>query len=232
MNQILLVVLWCTVSYLIGSILFAIPITKIAIGKDIRQIGNKNPGTSNTMRNVGKVAGILTAVLDITKGIVPIVLARSYFLKGEGFNDWFFLYLIGMAAILGHCRPFWNKLKKGGGGMGTAVGVSAFFVPVEFAIAIILGVLVTYLFMKEAEFKFGRWSMMFAAVMLPFLILIINSFVHISLFAHISLGGHSSGIIVGAFCLLIELFLLNSYDLFHWINNPKDKVNSQWKDMN
>lgn len=232
MNQIFLLVLWCAVSYLFGSILFAIPITKIAIGKDIRKIGNKNPGSSNTMRNAGKMAGTLTAILDITKGIVPIVLARIYFLKGDGFNDWFFLYLIGMAAILGHCRPFWNKLKKGGGGMGTAVGVCAFFVPVEFAIAIILGVLVAFIFMKEAEFKFGRWSMMFAAVILPFLVLIINPFVHISLFAHISLGGHSVGIMVGAFCLLVELFLMNSYELFHWLKNPKDKVNPLRKGEN
>ena len=232
MEQNLLVFLWCIVSYLIGSILFAIPITKFAIGKDIRKIGNLNPGTSNTMRNAGKIAGILTAILDITKGMIPIVIARIYLLKGDGFYDWFFLYLIGMSAVLGHCRPFWNKFKKGGGGMGTAVGVNCFFAPLEFSIAIILGVLIAFTFLKGAKFKFGRWVMMFASVIFPLLLLFINPFVNISFFSHISFGGHSTGIIAGSFCLLLELFILNSYDLFYWLRSPKNNLNTHRRGTN
>jgi acyl phosphate:glycerol-3-phosphate acyltransferase len=227
MNKYILLAICVLVSYLIGTILFAIIITKIAKGKDIRKIGNTNPGASNVMRSVGPVAGVLTAVLDIVKAIVPIIIARIFFFKGDSFFDWIALFLIGMAAILGHCRPFWNGFKKGGGGMGSAVGVCAFFVPVEFAIAFLIGIFIAFTFMKKAEFKFGRWTMMFAAVLNPFVVLVLNKLVNIPLFAHISIGGHSNGIVVGAFLLLLELFWLNSYELFHWMKNPEDKVNPE-----
>lgn len=227
MNQYLLLAISVAVSYLIGTILFAIIITKIATGKDIRKMGNTNPGSSNVMRNVGKAAGYSTAILDIAKALVPIIIARIFLFKGDSFFDWISLYLIGMAAILGHCRPFWNGFKKGGGGMGSAVGVCAFFVPIEFAVAILIGIFIAYTFMKNAEFKFGRWAMTFAAVANPFVVLILNLLVSVPLFWHFSIGGHSNGIVVGAFLLLIELFLLNSYELFHWLKNPEDKNNPE-----
>jgi glycerol-3-phosphate acyltransferase PlsY len=134
-----------------------------------------------------------------------------------------------MAVILGHARPFWNRFKKGGGGMGTAVGVSAFFVPVEYALAIIFGFVVVYVFMKDAEFKFGRWTMMFSAVFLPFIVLLTSLTLNIPLIAHFSIGGHGNGVIVGAFSLLILMFILNSYELFHWLKDPKDKVSPERK---
>ena len=131
MNPYFLLAICLVASYLIGSILFAVIITKIAIGKDIRTIGNLNPGTSNVMRNVGPAAGVLTALLDIGKALVPIIIAYIFFFPLKTEFDGLALYLIGMANILGHCRPFWMGFKKGGGGMGAAVGVTAFFVPVE-----------------------------------------------------------------------------------------------------
>jgi len=229
MNQYLLLLICVVVSYLIGCILFAMIITKIATGKDIRKMGNTNPGASNVMRNVGPVAGVLTTILDIAKALVPIIIARIFFFKGDTFFDWISLYLIGMAAILGHCRPFWNGFKKGGGGMGSAVGVCAFFVPFEFAIALLIGVFIAFTFMKKAEFKFGRWSVAFAALVNPFVVLLLGKLVNIPLFWHFSIGGHNDGVIVGAFLLLVELFLLNSYELFHWLKNPKDKKNPERK---
>ena len=229
MNPYLLLAICLVVSYLIGSVLFAYIITKIFTGKDIRTFGNTNPGTSNVMRNVGPVAGVLTAVLDIGKALVPIIIARIYFFPLATEFDWLALYLIGMAAILGHCRPFWMGFKKGGGGMGSAVGVSAFFVPIEFAVAILIGVFIAFTFMKKAEYKFGRWSMMFAAVATPFVVLATSLLLNVKLFWHFTIGGHGWGVIVGAFILLAELFWLNSYELFHWLKDPKDKVNPERK---
>ncbi|MEX1307369.1 MAG: glycerol-3-phosphate acyltransferase [Eubacteriales bacterium] len=229
MNPYFLLAICLIASYLIGSILFAVIITKIAIGKDIRKIGNTNPGSSNVMRSVGPVAGVLTALLDIAKALVPIIIARIYFFPLTAEFDWLALYLIGMAAILGHCRPFWMGFKKGGGGMGSAVGVTAFFVPVEFAVAILIGTFIAFTFMKNAEFKFGRWSMTFAAVLNPFVVWAASSALDIKLFWHFSIGGHGWGVIIGAFLLLVELFWLNSYELFHWLKDPKDKVNPERK---
>lgn len=229
MNQYFLLAVNLIVSYQIGGILFAIIITKLFTGKDIRQMGNNNPGSSNTKRSVGTAAGILVSVLDIAKAIIPIIIARTFFFKGDTTFDWIALYLIGMAVILGHCRPSWNGFKKGGGGMGSAIGVSAFFVPFEFALAIILGLIIAYTLMKNAEFKFGRWTFAFAALLVPLILLITNQFLNIPIFAHISIGGHNQGIVIGAFLLLAELLILNSYELIHWFKNPKDKVNPKRK---
>jgi len=229
MNPYLLLAICLIVSYLFGSVLFAYIITKIVTGKDIRKIGNTNPGASNTMRNVGPVAGVATALLDIAKAVVPIVIAKAFFFKGTQEFDWLALYLIGMAAVLGHCRPFWMGFKKGGGGMGSAIGVTAFFVPAEYALALLLGILIAFTFMKNAEFKFGRWSVSFAAVLNPIIVLITSLTVNIPLFWHFSIGGHGWGIVVGAFLLLVELFWLNAYELFHWMKDPKDKVNPERK---
>ena len=111
--------------------------------------------------------------------------------------------------------------------MGSAVGLYAFFMPVEFAFAMIIGVIVSYTLMKRAQFKFGRWTMMFASVANPFIVLIVNQILDIPLFWHISIGGHSNGVVIGAFLLLIELVLLNLYELRHWLRDPKDKVNPE-----
>ena len=158
MNQYVLLTLSCIVSYFVGTILFAIIVTKIVTGKDIRKVGNTNPGTSNVTKNIGPVAGVITGLLDILKALILIIIARIFLFKGDSFFDWIALYLIGMFVILGHCRPFWNNFKKGGGGVGSSVGVCAFFTPVEFAISIIIGTIITYVFMKNANYKFGRWS--------------------------------------------------------------------------
>ncbi len=225
MNKYITLALFIIAGYFIGSILFAYIITKIATGKDIRKIGNKNPGASNTMRNVGPVAGILVTVFDMLKALVPLAAARLLFFKGDSVFDWIALFLIGMAAVLGHCRPFWMGFEKGGGGMATTIGVWAFFVPVEFVVSLILGTIIAFVFMRNAEFKFGRWAQVFGIILTPFVIIIINQIANISLFWHISIGGHSIGIIIGAFLLLIEMFALNAYELFHWLKDPRDMVN-------
>ncbi len=81
MNKYLLLLLCLMASYMLGSVLFAVIITKIATGKDIRKMGNRNPGASNTKRSVGITAGALTAVLDIAKAVVPIIIARLLFFQ-------------------------------------------------------------------------------------------------------------------------------------------------------
>jgi len=219
------IILFCFLlfSYLFGGILFAIPITKIALGKDIRTIGNKNPGTSNTFKNVNPLAGTLTAILDMSKGIFPIIIAKQYFFQESIFRNWLFLCLIGMTVVLGHARPWWNRFRKGGGGMGTAVGIFSFFVPVEFALAIIIGTIITYTFMNDAEYKFGRWVMMFAAALIPFIIIITNYLFDIHIWAHVSIGGHNQGLVIGMFLLLIELLLLNLDELTRWLKQPPSK---------
>ena len=225
MVKYLLLILCIAAGYLMGSVLFAYIITKLATGKDIRTIGNKNPGASNTMRNVSPAAGIAVSVLDMLKAIVPLALSRLFIFKSDTVFDWIALFLIGIAVVVGHCRPFWMGFKKGGGGMASTIGVWVFFVPFEFLISLILGTVIAFTVMRNAEFKFGRWAQVFGIVLTPVVIIVMNKIADIQLFWHISIGGHSTGIVIGAFMLLITMFMLNSFELFHWMRDPKDKVN-------
>ena len=84
------------IGYISGSINYAILITKAVRGRDIRQLGNKNPGTSNVLRTVGKFWGIVVGVLDGLKGLLPIFVFRILFFKADTNADFAVLYLIGI----------------------------------------------------------------------------------------------------------------------------------------
>ena len=195
-------------AYLLGSVNYAIIITRIVKGIDIRQIGNNNPGTSNVVRNVGKGWGVLVGFLDGLKGLVPVVIARILFFNGDTNLDFALLYLIGMAAVVGHCKPVFYKF-KGGGGIGTMQGVSLFFVPVEFLVSMFIGGLVVIFFFKKAKFKYGQWTPIMFVTLTPFLTLGLNSFVNIPLFAHISIGGHLPAVLGGAFAMSFLILFFN-----------------------
>ena len=219
--EIVYIIITLIGSYVLGSVLFAIPITRIVIGKDIRKLGNKNPGTSNVVRSVGMFWGIIVMILDAAKGLLPIIIARMTFLTGDTFYDWFILYIIGIFVVAGHCRPVFNKFKKGGGGIGTMLGVSLFFIPIEFIVSLLIGVIITFIFMKNAAFKFGRWTPTIALTVLPFFTLAINYVIDIKLFAHISIGGHPSAVVIGVFLMSIAVFLFNASSLSIWTKNTK-----------
>ena len=67
------------IAYLLGSISFAIPVTKMFIGKDIRTMGSGNAGFTNVLRCVGKPAAAITFVGDFAKGIGAIFLGEMIF---------------------------------------------------------------------------------------------------------------------------------------------------------
>ena len=101
-------------SYLLGSIPFGLILTKIFLKKDLRKIGSKNIGATNVLRTGNKFIASLTLLLDIFKGIVPILITKIYF------QD--LIYLSGLAAFLGHIFPVWLKF-KGGKGVATYLGI-------------------------------------------------------------------------------------------------------------
>ena len=128
-------------SYLIGSINFAVIISKLK-KRDIRSIGSGNPGTLNMSRNFGIGIGVLTLVLDIIKGIVPTLTAmlvyNSYFFEGTTLGVGLFAKVTcGFFVVLGHVFPIFMKF-KGGKGIATTIGV---FAVCNIWIAIISGVI-------------------------------------------------------------------------------------------
>jgi acyl-phosphate glycerol 3-phosphate acyltransferase len=101
-------------SYIFGSIPFGLILTKTFLNKDIRETGSKNIGATNVLTTGNKSVAILTLLLDIFKGVVPILVTKIYFPN--------LIYLSGLAAFLGHIFPVWLKF-KGGKGVATYLGI-------------------------------------------------------------------------------------------------------------
>jgi acyl phosphate:glycerol-3-phosphate acyltransferase len=107
-------------AYLIGSLSFAVIVSKAFGLSDPRTYGSKNPGATNVLRSGSKKAAIITLLLDALKGYVPVVLVQL-FGKQFGLGDGT-LALVALAAFLGHVFPMFFKF-KGGKGVATAAGV-------------------------------------------------------------------------------------------------------------
>jgi acyl phosphate:glycerol-3-phosphate acyltransferase len=107
-------------AYLIGSLSFAVIVSKAFGLADPRSYGSKNPGATNVLRSGSKNAAIVTLVLDALKGYAPVILVQV-FGKEFGLGDGT-LALVGLAAFLGHVWPVFFKF-KGGKGVATAAGV-------------------------------------------------------------------------------------------------------------
>ncbi len=119
--QFLILILF---AYLLGSIPFGFMIAK-AHGKDLRLIGSGNIGATNATRALGKKWGYLCLLLDVLKGLIPMLLVPMLNLVDSqtaspgGLALWL---LVGCAAVLGHVFPIYLKF-KGGKGVATSLGI-------------------------------------------------------------------------------------------------------------
>lgn len=107
-------------AYLLGSIPFAVVVSRVMRLKDPRTFGSGNPGATNVLRSGSKPAAALTLLLDAAKGWLPIALVGWY---GAPYGLWEGAQaLVGLAAFVGHVWPVFLRF-KGGKGVATAVGV-------------------------------------------------------------------------------------------------------------
>ena len=107
-------------AYLVGSLAFAVIISRVMGLADPRTFGSKNPGATNVLRSGSKAAAIVVLLLDACKGLVPVLLVK-YFGKPYGMGDGT-VAMVGLAAFLGHLYPLYFKF-KGGKGVATFLGV-------------------------------------------------------------------------------------------------------------
>jgi glycerol-3-phosphate acyltransferase PlsY len=106
--------------YLLGSISFAVVVSRLMGLADPRSYGSKNPGATNVLRSGSKLAATLTLAGDAAKGAVAVWLARRY---GAQFGvDEFGVALTGFAAFVGHLYPVFFNF-QGGKGVATFLGV-------------------------------------------------------------------------------------------------------------
>lgn len=109
-------------AYLLGSIPFGLIIAK-AHGKDLRSIGSGNIGATNLSRALGKKWAIVCFLLDVTKGLLPMLAATSLYSCPPAIAELFLALAVGCAAVLGHIFPIYIKF-KGGKGVATSFGVA------------------------------------------------------------------------------------------------------------
>lgn len=106
-------------AYLMGSLSFAVIVSRVMGLKDPRSYGSHNPGATNVLRSGSKKAAIATLVLDGLKGWLPVMLVK-WFGKDLGLDD-AIVAAVAFAAFLGHLFPVFFKF-KGGKGVATAAG--------------------------------------------------------------------------------------------------------------
>jgi glycerol-3-phosphate acyltransferase PlsY len=107
-------------AYLVGSLSFAVIVSRVMGLKDPRTFGSKNPGATNVLRSGSKPAAIVTLLLDALKGLLPVLAVRLWgapYGLGEGT-----VALVGLAAFLGHLWPVFFRF-QGGKGVATFIGV-------------------------------------------------------------------------------------------------------------
>ena len=105
------------VSYLLGSVPFGFLIAKLK-GVDLRSSGSGNIGATNVYRVVGKREGLITLVLDVAKGTIPVVIFSLMFPKEQYIN-----VISGFSAVLGHDFSVFLRF-RGGKGVATSYGVT------------------------------------------------------------------------------------------------------------
>lgn len=151
------------VAYLIGSLSFAVLVSRIMGLSDPRTYGSNNPGATNVLRSGNKAAAILTLLLDAFKGWLPVVVVKWW---GEawGLGDGT-VALVGLAAFLGHLYPVFFGF-KGGKGVATAAGVILGFNP-----WLGLATLATWLIIA-VFFRYSSLASIVAAVFAPFFFLL------------------------------------------------------------
>ncbi|MFC1821172.1 glycerol-3-phosphate 1-O-acyltransferase PlsY [Thermodesulfobacteriota bacterium] len=126
-------------SYLLGSIPFGSIISHRVASIDITRRGSGNIGATNVARELGIKWGILTLLLDVLKGFIPVFLARLLLPDAE-----LGISFVGLAALLGHQFSIFTKL-KGGKGIATALGVYLATSPEVCLIALALFILTVLL---------------------------------------------------------------------------------------
>lgn len=107
------------IAYLIGSVSFAVVVSRFMKLPDPRTYGSNNPGATNVLRSGRKSAAVLTLLGDCAKGWLAVFLAARYFAGAEAAET---LAAAAVAVVVGHMYPLFHRF-QGGKGVATALGV-------------------------------------------------------------------------------------------------------------
>ena len=125
-------------AYLLGSLSFAIVLSRLHGRPDPRVNGSGNAGATNMLRLAGRKLAILTLLGDLCKGLAPVLIARQVGLDLQA-QAW-----IGLCAVLGHLYPLYFRF-RGGKGVATAAGLLLGVYPPAALLAMVVWSLTLYL---------------------------------------------------------------------------------------
>ena len=154
--------------YLIGSLSFAVIVSRAMRLDDPRSYGSGNPGATNVLRSGNNVAAVLTLLLDALKGVAAVLLARwAASSLGLGGNTFVWAAaLAGLGAFIGHLWPLFFRF-QGGKGVATAAGVLLALNPWLGVATIATWIIIV------AFFRYSSLAALVAAVFAPFYQLLI-----------------------------------------------------------
>ena len=157
--------------YLLGSLPFALILTKIFGYGDIRNIGSGNVGATNVLRTGNKFLALIVLCLDVLKGLLPFIIINLYLNEIEILFKVFICHF----TIIGHIFPIWLKF-KGGKGVATYIGFLLGFnhyIGLTFLICWLVIALIT---------KYSSLSSLIATFIVSICLIFINSNLYIGLF--------------------------------------------------
>jgi acyl phosphate:glycerol-3-phosphate acyltransferase len=173
------------IAYLLGSIPFGYLIVRATEGADIRQTGSGGTGATNVSRRAGKIAGVITLVLDAVKGAVAVVIAKlilglpTFAAGGHAGSPlqslvttevYWWIAAAAVAVIVGHIFPIWLRF-RGGKGVATGVGVLLMLAPIAVVLAAGIFILVVVLT------RYVSLGSILAAISIPLFVLLQNAFI-------------------------------------------------------
>ncbi len=153
---------WAPAAYLLGSVPFGKLISKKAAHIDITNRGSGNIGATNVAREVGIKWGLLTLLLDVLKGFIPVILFARYASQAAPLQE-FGLSAVGLSALLGHQFSLFLRF-RGGKGVGTALGIYLGISPLSSLLAILL------FFIVVTKWNFVSLGSISAAAAMPILL--------------------------------------------------------------
>lgn len=136
-NNILGILSTVIISYLLGSINFAVILSRSQHNDDVRNYGSGNAGMTNMLRTYGKWLATLTALGDFTKGLIAILISRYVIFPYFNVEFMDAGYIAGLFVLIGHIFPIFFQF-RGGKGVMTSLGVMLALDPIVFIIVVII----------------------------------------------------------------------------------------------
>ena len=195
------IIVFCIISFIIGSIPFGLIVTKISGHGDIRKIGSGNIGATNVLRTGNKLLALLTLLLDISKSFAFLYFVKINFIPILEKELLIILYvLISILSLLGHMfSPF--LLLKGGKGIATSAGILFFMNWIGASVILFVWLIVA---LKYKTSSLGALSASFIAPIIFWFLYKINVIENLFYVTNIS---------------ILEVYLILTISILIWIKH-------------